>query len=338
MISAGIVGGSGYVGGELLRLLSMREDVEVSQVTSNSNLGLNVHQIHPNLRGFSDLRFTSEDDLGSFDVLFTCLPHGKVQGKMSDLLGKADRVIDLAADFRLNDENLYTKWYGDRHQAPELMESFIYGLPELHREELINSTRAAGPGCIATASILGLYPFREVADNVIIDAKIGSSAAGRSNSPSSHHPERSGVIRPYAPISHRHQAEILQETGKEVSMTVHAVEMVRGISSTIHMELNDDLRERDVWKLLRDCYGDEPFIRIIKGKKGLYRYPEPKLVVGTNFCDIGFEMDPVNNRLVIFSAIDNLVKGAAGSAVQSMNIMMGVEETRGLRYPGLHPA
>ncbi|MGA1822017.1 MAG: N-acetyl-gamma-glutamyl-phosphate reductase [Thermoplasmatota archaeon] len=337
MINVGILGGSGYTGGELIRLLSVRDDVEITQVTSNSNLGLNIHQVHPNLRGFSDMRFTSEDELGSFDVLFTCLPHGKVQSRMSDLLKRADKVIDLSADFRLNDQDLYTKWYGDRHRSPDLLGSFVYGLPELHRKELSESTRAAGPGCIATASILGLYPFREIAGRVIIDAKIGSSASGKESSPSTHHPVRNGVIRPYAPISHRHQAEILQETGREVSMTVHAVEMVRGISSTIHVELKEDLNERDVWKMLRDSYGNEPFIRIISGKKGLFRYPEPKLVAGTNFCDIGFELDNEGDRLVIFSAIDNLVKGAAGSAVQSMNIMMGIEETKGLRYPGLHP-
>lgn len=337
MITAGVIGGSGYVGGELLRLLSLRKDLEIVQVTSGSNLGLNIHQVHPNLRGFSDLRFTSEEELGSFDVLFTALPHGKVQEKMPDLLIKADKVIDLSADYRLKDEDLYEKWYGEEHRTPQLLDTFTYGLPELHREELMESSRAAAPGCVATASILGAYPFREVAESILIDAKIGSSAAGRSHTPSSHHPERNGIIRPYAPTSHRHQAEILQETGMDPAMTVHAVEMVRGISSTIHINLKDDLEEKDIWRLLRDHFGNETFIRIVKAKKGIFRYPEPKLVAGTNFCDIGFELDRRNSRLVVFSAIDNLVKGAAGSAVQSMNLMLGIEETTGLFYPGLHP-
>ena len=337
MIAVSIVGGSGYAGGELIRLMAMRDDIEIKQVTSSSNLGLHIHQVHPNLRGFSELRFTSEESLEPVNVLFSALPHGKSQEKMAEMIKIADVVIDLSADFRLNNSEQYRKWYAEQHKESDLLRSFTYGLPELHRDELKESRRAAAPGCIATASILGLYPFRKVADKVLIDAKIGSSAAGKSVSPTTHHPERSGVIRPYAPTSHRHQAEILQETGVDVAMTVHAVEMVRGISSTLHITLRESLEEKDVWSLLRETYVREPFIRLVKARKGIFRYPEPKLIAGTNFCDIGFEVDEENKRLVVFSAIDNLVKGAAGSALQCMNIMLGMDETRGLFFPGLHP-
>jgi N-acetyl-gamma-glutamyl-phosphate/LysW-gamma-L-alpha-aminoadipyl-6-phosphate reductase len=332
-----IIGGSGYVGGELARLVLMRKDLELVQVTSESVLGEQLYALHPNLRGRTDIRFSSPQELSDVDFLFSALPHGTSDSSMREILGHAEHVIDTSADFRLNDPNQYKKWYGHDHNAPDLMSSFPYGLPELHRDEIRKEGRAAAPGCVATSVILGTFPFRGIAERVLVDSKIGSSAAGKSPSESSHHPERSGVIRPYAPVDHRHRAEILQETGIDVMMTVHAVEMVRGISSTIHIETLEKLSEKDVWSMLRSAYGNEPFIRIVRSKKGTFRYPEPKIIEGTNYCDIGFELDPNGKRLVIFSAIDNLMKGAAGSAMQCMNVIMGCDETLGLDFPGLHP-
>ncbi|MFW3145309.1 MAG: N-acetyl-gamma-glutamyl-phosphate reductase [Thermoplasmatota archaeon] len=337
MNTVSIIGGSGYVGGELARLVLMRDDLKLVQVTSSSTLGEQLHSVHPNLRGMTDLRFTSPEDVKDVDFLFSALPHGTSDSRMRELIDHAGHVIDTSADFRLNDPKEYRKWYGHDHSSPELMGSFPYGLPELHRDEIREKGRAAAPGCVATSVILGLFPFKDIASRVLVDSKIGSSAAGKTASDSSHHPERSGVIRPYAPTDHRHRAEILQETGLDVMMTVHAVEMVRGISSTIHIETGERLSERDIWERLRSSYGNEPFIRIIRSMKGIFRYPEPKIIAGTNYCDIGFEIDPNSNRLVVFSAIDNLMKGAAGSAMQCMNVIMGCEETRGLDFPGLHP-
>lgn len=337
MTTVSIIGGSGYVGGELARLVLSRKDLELVQITSSSSLGEHLHSAHPNLRGLSDIRFTSPEEIVDVDVMFTALPHGSSNSRMRDLVGHANHVIDTSADFRLNDAEIYRKWYGKDHGSPELLPTFPYGLPELHRAEIVENGRAAAPGCVATSTILGLYPFRDIAKRVIVDSKIGSSAAGRSASESSHHPERSGVIRPYAPVDHRHRAEILQETGVDVMMTVHAVEMVRGISTTIHIELDKPLADKDVWGYLRAAYRNEPFIRIVRSSKGNFRYPEPKILSGSNYCDIGFELDPNEERLVVFCAIDNLMKGAAGSAIQSMNVILGLDERLGLEFPGLHP-
>lgn len=337
MTTVSVIGGSGYIGGEVLRILSVREDIDITQVTSTSLAGEPVHSVHPNLRGVIDLKFTPYEEMEEADVIFSALPHGTSNSMMREVMSFSDHVIDLSADFRLNDPDDHRQWYGEKHASPELLSMFPYGIPELHRNDIREAGRAAAPGCIATSMILGLYPFREMARRVIVDSKIGSSASGRGSSPSSHHPERSGTIRPYAPTEHRHLAELKQETGIDAAITVHAVEMVRGIFSTIHIDLEDPVKEKDIWRMLRDAYGNERFIRIVKSKKGIFRYPDPKFLSGTNYCDIGFEIDQNNHRLVVFSAIDNLVKGGAGSAVQCMNVILGVDEASGLEFPGLHP-
>ncbi len=337
MIKAVVIGASGYTGGEVLRLLLTRDDVELVQATSQRFLGLQIGHVHPNLRGLSDLRFTSDDEIQECDVIFCGLPHGTTMNKMEELLKITPHVVDLSADFRLNSAEEFKKWYGLDHAAPQLLDKFPYGLPELHRDEIKEKGCAAAPGCIASSIILALYPVQQLAGKTIADVKIGSSAAGNAPSDSSHHPERCGVIRPYAPSSHRHQAEILQETHVDVMLTAHAVEMVRGISSTIHVQLQESVKEKDVWSMLRDGYKDEPFIRIVKSKKGVFRFPEPKIVAGSNYCDIGFELDDKHDRLILVSALDNLMKGAAGSAVQAMNLIFGLKETKGLEFPGLHP-
>ena len=337
MIRVGVIGASGYTGGEVLRLLLTRDDIELVQATSQRFLGLQIGHVHPNLRSLTEQRFSSDEDILDCDVLFCGLPHGTTMGRMKEFLSVTEHVIDLSADFRLKAAKDYERWYGKPHSAPELLERFAYGIPELHRDEIKSKGSAAAPGCIASSVILALYPLKDLANRVVVDAKIGSSAAGNTPSDSTHHPERHGVIRPYAPSGHRHQAEIEQETGVDVMLTAHAVEMVRGISSTLHMELKENINEKEIWSKLRDVYGNEPFIRIVKSKKGVFRFPEPKILAGSNYCDIGFELDQEHNRLLLFSAIDNLVKGAAGAAVQCMNLIFNLEETKGLTFPGLHP-
>ncbi len=340
-----IVGGSGYVGGELLRLLLAHPSVEVVRVTSERQAGKPVSVLHPNLRRVCDLAFTSRECLEPCDALFLCLPHGRAMGAIDGFLALAPRVIDLSADFRLKDPAGYPAWYGRQHARPDLLARFVYGIPELHRDEMAGASWVSSAGCNATAVILALHPlYREgLVDpsRTVVEAKVGSSEGGASSSDASHHPERSGCVRSYRPAGHRHVAEMAQELPGAASAPPHfsatAVEMVRGILATCHVFLHDDLPEKAIWQLYRRAYGSEPFMRIVKGREGIHRYPEPKLLSGSNFCDIGFERDPSGRRLVVMSAIDNLMKGAAGQAVQAFNIMHGLAETAGLDFPGLHP-
>lgn len=339
-----IVGGSGYVGGELLRLLLGHPEVEIHQVTSEARAGKPVTTVHPNLRRRTALKFCRLADLKPCDVLFVALPHGAVAPRAQDLFALAPRVIDLSADFRLKDAAAYPVWYGFTHPHPELLSRFVYGLPELHRAALKEALWVAGPGCLATATILALAPLFQadlVEPRVVIEGKFGSSAGGSHPSPASHHPERSQVVRSYAPTGHRHTAEIAQELAfhgpVEVNLSATSVDLVRGILSTCHVFLKEDRSEKDIWQVYRAAYGTEPFIRLVSERHGVYKYPEPKILAGTNYCDIGFERDPHSRRLVVLAAIDNLVKGAAGQAVQCFNVMAGYPETCGLEFPGLHP-
>lgn len=335
-----IVGGSGYAGGELLRLLLGHPQVDVAQVTSQRFAGKYVSRVHPNLRGTTALKFSALDALEPCDMLFLALPHGKAAGQIEHFAGLAERIIDLSADFRLRDEAAYERWYGRPHPAPEWLPRFVYGLPELYRDEIRRAQFVSGVGCNATAVNLALFPLAQAGliERAVIEVKVGSSEGGNSHGPASHHPERSGAVRSFAPTGHRHQAEMAQVLGDvEIHFSATAVEMVRGVLCTAHIFLHQDLGERDVWGLYRPAFADEPFLRIVKDRHGIYRYPEPKILVGTNFCDVGFEKDPHSNRLVVISAIDNLMKGAAGAAVQAMNVMMGWPETMGLAFMGLHP-
>jgi LysW-gamma-L-alpha-aminoadipyl-6-phosphate/LysW-L-glutamyl-5-phosphate reductase len=344
-VQCSIVGGSGYAGGDLLRLLLLHPDAEVRQVTSERFVGKFVHSLHPNLRKRTLLKFVSQEELEPCDLLFLCLPHGSAMGKIDRFIGLAPRLIDLSADFRLADPAAYDVWYGHAHSRPDLLPKFAYGICELHREEIRRSNWISSAGCNATAVILGLHPlFRSGIvdlDKTVVEVKAGSSEGGNTASEASHHPERAGCVRSYRPTGHRHVAEMIQELGMGSPVRIHfsatSIDMVRGILATCHVFLKENLDEKAVWKLYREAYGNEPFIRIVKEREGIYRYPEPKLLSGTNFCDIGFEKDPHSNRLVVMSAIDNLMKGAAGQAVQAFNIMHGFGETTGLEFPGLHP-
>ena len=335
-----IVGGSGYVGGELLRLLLAHPCVEVKQITSQRHANRYVYGIHPNLRGATRLKFCEVSALESCDVLFLALPHGQAAGQIEQFSLLAERVIDLSADFRLREVQCYQTWYGEPHPQPAWLERFVYGLPELHREALASARYVSGVGCNATAVNLALYPLAQqnLIERAVIEVKVGSSEGGNRHSAASHHPERSGAVRSFAPTGHRHQAEVLQELGAfELHFSATAVELVRGVLCTAHLFLTEDLAEKEVWRLYRAVYGSEPFIRLVSDKRGIYRYPEPKILAGSNFCDVGFAKDPLSNRLVVMSALDNLMKGAAGTAVQSLNLMMGWREEMGLSFIGLHP-
>ena len=340
-MKVGIVGGSGYTGGELLRLLLRHPKVEVAQVTSDSMAGKPIGRAHPNLRKVTDLTFTPHSDLEPCDLLFLAMPHGRSMGRMSQFLVRAGKVIDLSADFRLKDPALYREYYGVEHPCPDLLAQSVYGLPELHREAIRQATLVSGPGCIATAAILAIHPLAKAGvidpERLVVDAKTGSSAGGVDGGTASQHPERSGVMRIYAPAGHRHTAEIEQETGVKVALSCHAVEAVRGILATCHAFLQDSVTSKDLWRVYREAYHGEPFVRIVTEPAGLYRYPEPKILAGTNFCDVGFALDAHANRVVAVAALDNLMKGAAGTAVQCMNLVAGYPETMGLDFLGLHP-
>ena len=340
MIAASIVGASGYSGGELLRLLLGHPEFEVSQVTSERHAGRFVHGVHPNLRGVTRLKFSPVSGLTDCDVLFLCLPHGEAAERIDDFRNLAPRIIDLSADFRLRAAADYDTWYGRAHPRPELLPEFVYGIPELHRERLRDARMAACAGCNATASILALVPLCALdgVQSIVIEVKAGSSEGGASASPASHHPERSGSVRSYRPTGHRHVAEMQQELpDAQIHFSATSIEMVRGILATCHVFLEDAPDEKTLWRIYRDAYRDEPFVRIVKERSGIHRYPEPKLLSGTNYCDIGFERDPHSDRVVVMSAIDNLMKGAAGQALQVGNLMHGLPETLGLEFTGLHP-
>jgi N-acetyl-gamma-glutamyl-phosphate/LysW-gamma-L-alpha-aminoadipyl-6-phosphate reductase len=341
-----IVGASGYAGGELLRILLFHPKVEIQQVTSLEFVGQSVSVCHPNLRKITNLRFSKTEDLKPCDLLFIAIPNGKSMGLMKKFIKIASHIIDAGADFRLRSAEEWKKWYHTDHLAPELIGKFIYGVPEIHKEEIKKAKYVAGPGCEAIVSILSLWPLIKndliEKEKIIIDAKIGSSASGSAPTLASHHPERRGVARSYMPTGHRHTAEIEQELtidGKKpkILISATAIEMVRGILVTIQTFLKKEMEEKEIWKVYFNEYKDDPFIRIVKEQQGIYRYPEPKILQGTNFCEIGFEKDKLSNRLVVMGAIDNLVKGTAGNAVQCMNLMFGFKETLGLEFPGLHP-
>src|SRR3989344_4937662 len=280
-IKASIVGASGYVGGEALRLLLGHPNVEVVQATSESNAGKFVHQVHPNLRGKTMLKFSSMKELENVDVIFVGLPHKVSSERIDFIMSKAKKVIDKGSDFRLRNKEDYKKWYEFDHLRPELLEKFVYGVPELHREEIKKADYVAAAGCNATATILGLYPLYKHnlvnTERTVVEVKAGSSEGGNKESQGSHHPEREGSMMMYMPTTHRHVAEIMQELKcKSINFTVSRMPLVRGVVMTAHVFLNSKMDEKEIWKAYRAEYGSEPFMRIVKEKQGIYRYPEVK--------------------------------------------------------------
>ncbi|MEM0469547.1 MAG: N-acetyl-gamma-glutamyl-phosphate reductase [Desulfurococcaceae archaeon] len=343
-----IAGASGYTGGELLRLLSNHPHIEVSAVTSREYVGKPVYFVHFNLRGiYRNLKFSSlnvDEFSEKCDTVFLSLPHGVSLSYVPKLVEMGLMVVDLSSDFRLKDPEMYRVWYGYEHPYPDLLKKAVYGLPEIHRDELRSAKLIATPGCNATATLLSLLPLvkgRIGLEKVIVDVKAGSSEAGSRPSLADHHPEREGCIRPYEAEGHRHVAEVEQElsslAGKRilVSMIPHAVGSVRGVLASSHTWIDGELEELDVLRLYVSTYRNEPFVRVVYSMPP--GYPDPKYVVGSNYADVGFAWEKRVRRLTAFAAIDNLVKGAAGQAIQAFNIAAGFEETAGLEAVPLKP-
>ena len=345
MTTVSIIAGSGYGGGELLRLLVGHPNVEIKQVTSRSRVGEYVYQTHPNLRKRTQLKFSDPSQLEPVDILFLAQPHGQAQKNIEDYAKLGAKIIDLAADFRLRDADFYEQWYGEKHAAPEWLSKFVYGLPELHREEISKASYISGVGCNATASNLALLPLvkadlLDLSSPIYIEIKVGSSEGGAEGNSGSLHAERANVIRTFSAFGHRHTAEVIQEMGvnaERVSLTMTAVDLVRGVLATAHAKVKQGVANKDLWKAYRAVANENPFVRVVKEQRGIYRVPEPKILAGSNYADLGFELDESNGHLVAMCAIDNLMKGASGTAVQCMNLMMGWEETLGLEFMGLHP-
>ncbi|MDG6900719.1 MAG: N-acetyl-gamma-glutamyl-phosphate reductase [Nitrososphaerota archaeon] len=352
MVRIGILAASGYIGGELLRLLLQHPEAEVTAATSRKYAGEYVFRVHPNLRGMTELKFSANDAskvIDSSDVVFAALPHGESVKIVPQIADAGLRVVDLSADFRLSDRGQYPGWYGYDHPRPDLLEKFVYSIPEINRDQVKGARLVSSPGCMAITAILALAPLlKEKAlgadrDHIVVDAKVGSSGAGGKPSLSTHFSERYNVVRPYKPAGHRHSAEIEQVLAAmagekvKVSMSAHSVNMVRGILTTCHVFTSAAPKPLDVWKAYRSMYTGSYFVRLVRDKQGPFRLPDPKLVIGSNFCDVGFEIEERTGRLVALSATDNLIKGAAGNAIQSMNLMLGLDEKTGLEMAPLHP-
>jgi LysW-gamma-L-alpha-aminoadipyl-6-phosphate/LysW-L-glutamyl-5-phosphate reductase len=341
MKTAAIVGAAGYVGGELLRLLLTHPRIEVVAATSTRFAGCPVDRVHPNLRQLTKLSFIHPSDLGRADVVFAALGHRESMSLVPGMTGLAGTLVDLSGAFRLGDPVLYQRYYGLPHPSPGLLGSFVGGLPELHRERLRTAELVSVAGCMATAAILALYPAAVdglIGPKVTVDARTGSSGAGASAGRENAHPERTGVMRVFAPVSHRHEAEVAQATGLDIAMTATGLQAVRGVQVVCRAALTAGVGEAALRESYRFRYRGEPFVRVLAEQPGPYRLPDPKILAGTNFCDVGIAVAPGAAEVLLVSALDNLVKGGAGNAVQCYNIRSGWPEHCGLDFAGLHPA
>lgn len=340
MIRVAVVGAAGYIGGELLRLLIGHPEVERVSAVSSRFPGKRVDGVHPNLRAATDLTFCSAEEVEECDTVFLATPHRAAMTQIEDWIGRAKQVVDLTADFRLADPDVYQHYYGTAHAAPRLLADFVPGIPELHRDGLRVADLVSVPGCMAVAGVLALHPLvtRDLVEPAArFDARTGSSGSGATAGEGNLHAERSGAMRVFAPIGHRHEAEISRHLGIPVTMTATGVEAVRGVQTIGHATLRPGVCAGAVRRAFREQYDDEPFIRLVAHRRGIFRYPEPKILLGSNFCDVGHAVDERTGRLVVIAALDNLVKGGAGNAVQCLNIRMGWPENLGLTFPGLHP-
>ncbi|HKG60066.1 MAG TPA: N-acetyl-gamma-glutamyl-phosphate reductase [Pyrinomonadaceae bacterium] len=337
-IRVGIFGGSGYGGSELLRVLLFHPNVEIVFVTANEQAGKSVGEVHRNLNGLTNLSFIKDpEDLSDIDCVFLALPHGQAMDIVPRLPANV-KAIDLSGDFRLRDQSVFEKHYKQPHTAMHAQAEFVYGLTETNREAIRDARLIANPGCFATATLLGLAPL--VANGllngrVVVDAKTGSSGSGAKAAANTHHPQRMTSFYAYKPFTHQHVPEIEQElahvgdwTSELVFMT-HSLPVARGIFASIYAESKVETAEAELRKIFADFYRESFFVRLVNGS------PDINWVKTTNFCDIGFATR--GKQLVVFSAIDNLVKGAAGQAVQNMNLMFGVEEKTGLLLVGTNP-
>jgi len=343
LIKIGILGGSGYGGSELLRILLFHPEVELGLVTANEHAGKRIDAVHPNLAKLTDLKFASMPDPGDLDGLdcvFLALPHGQAM-EIAPSLPRSVKAIDLSGDFRLNDAVAFKQFYGREHTAMQAQREFIYGLTEVNRNQIKEAKRIANPGCFATALELGLFPLVEsglVKGKVIADMKTGSSGSGAKAAANTHHPKRANSFYAYKTFAHQHQPEVEQLLGSVNSnwssecnlvFQVHSIPVVRGIFASIYVTPTKSMTHDEVGDLFRGFYGNEFFIRLVEGS------PDINWVKNTNFVDIGWAAS--GNTVIVFVALDNLVKGAAGQAVQNLNLMFGIEERTGLLLPGSNP-
>ncbi|MDH5483597.1 MAG: N-acetyl-gamma-glutamyl-phosphate reductase [Gammaproteobacteria bacterium] len=343
MIKAGVVGGTGYTGAELLRLLAGHPDVELSVITSRSEAGESVADMFPNLRGHLDLCFQVPDleTLKSCDVVFFATPNGTAMGMAAELLDAGVKIIDLAADFRLNDAATWKQWYGMDHACPDVLAEAVYGLPEINREAIKKARIIANPGCYPTAVTLGFLPLIENSliddQGLIADAKSGVSGAGRGANVAALLCEASESFKPYAVNGHRHLPEIRQTlsavAGHTVGLTFvpHLVPMIRGIEATLYAKTKSDVGE--LTELYQRYYANEPFVDVLP--EGVM--PETRSVKGSNMCRISVFRPQQGDTVVVSSVIDNLLKGAAGQAMHNMNIMFGLNENSGINQIALLP-
>jgi N-acetyl-gamma-glutamyl-phosphate reductase len=339
-----IFGGSGYGGAELLRLLLLHPNVEIALVTANEHAGKAVGEVHRNLYGLTELRFErAPEDLSSLndlDCVFLALPHGQAM-QVVPRLPNSLKVIDLSGDFRLRDREAFEQHYGREHTAMEAQSEFVYGLTETNREAIKGARLISNPGCFATATLLGLAPLAAIGainGRVIVDAKTGSSGSGAKAAANTHHPQRMNSFYAYKPFTHQHVPEIEQTlhdvsrardwTNELVFMT-HSLPIARGIFASIYAETKTEMTTNDLRNLFANFYRESFFVRLVENS------PDINWVKTTNFCDIGFAAR--GRQIVVFSAIDNLVKGAAGQAIQNMNLMFGLDEKIGLMLTGTNP-
>lgn len=337
---ASVIGGSGYIGGELVRLLLQHPEVDLMHVTSTRHSGRPLRAVHPNMRDQTDLTFVPDEEVTECDVVFLAVPHGAAAKSLDKWSEIAPKIVDLSADHRLHDSAARERFYSGPGPDPEWLSRFQAGFPELNRDGLRGADHISVPGCMANAAILALHPLAHaglVEGPVQVDARTGSSGGGRTPDEGSHHPERSGALRMAKPHGHRHIAEIEQACGVKVHMSVTAIEAVRGVQVVCRVTPSRRVSERELWALYREAYGKEPFVRLVRERSALHRLPEPKILSGTNYCDVGFALNADGDHLVVVAALDNLVKGGAGNAVHCFNIANGFDETAGLRFAGLHP-
>lgn len=343
IITVGIVGGTGYTGSELLRLLINHPQVQITTITSRSEVGIRIDTLFPNLRGYTDLTFVTPEiaPLKTCDVVFFATPNGTAMLQTLELLNAGVRVIDLAADFRLQDPQLWQDWYGMEHQCPQLLTQAVYGLPEMHREAIRTARLVANPGCYPTAVVLGFMPLLEEkiidTEYLIADAKSGVSGAGRKASVNMLMGETGESFKAYGIPGHRHWPEINQtlqqinQTKIQFTFVPHLVPMIRGIEATLYAKLTD--HSCDLQTLFATRYAAEPYVDVLPAGS----HPETRSVRGSNMCRIAVHRPHNGSMVVVSSVIDNLVKGAAGQAVQNMNLMFGVDETIGLKHIALQP-
>lgn len=344
MIKVGIVGGTGYTGVELLRLLAQHPEVEIAAITSRSEAGVRVSDMYSNLRDhYPKLAFSQPDpqSLGKCDAVFFATPHGVAHALAAELLAQGTRVIDLSADFRLRDAKVWEEWYGQPHGAPELLEQAVYGLPEMHREHIRQARLVAVPGCYPTAVQLGLLPLLEAGliepEQIIADCKSGVTGAGRGAKVPSLLAEASESMKAYGAAGHRHLPEIRQGLGDaagrpvELTFVPHLTPMIRGIHATLYGRLTGE--PGDLQALFEQRYAAEPFIDVMP----VGSHPETRSVKGANMCRLALHRPGNGDTVVVLSVIDNLVKGASGQAIQNLNLMFGLPENAGLAAPALMP-